>query len=319
MPPGFVDGGIANETADYGSVYWAMAALERSIDWALRLGEADDAARWQQILDDFRASFNVAARRDLKSDRYGTPYLPVAVADTSATVPQRGQYAFLLPLWYGAFFLAHSPLVDSIVQGTLTMLDSARVEGIIAGSGWMADGIWPWLGSAHGIGHQITGNPDAAVDLLYAVANHASTLGTWVEEQAPHSRGKATSGDASNAEASACFLHLVRNTLLMERLDTLHCLASLPPEWLRPGATTEATNALTESGSVTLRVAVSRDGGKASVKLLPGSKESQQKWLRIHFRSFQQAGFGFPGEEPLPEGVTIRLDRPITLRFSRVY
>ena len=319
MPAGFVDGGIAFETADYGSVYWAMVALERSIEWAMRLGEADDAAHWQGLLDDFHASFTVAARRDMKSDRYGTPYLPVAVADTSTTVPQRGQYAFLLPLRDGRYFLAHLPLMDSVVQGTLTMLDSVRVEGIIAGSGWMGDGIWPWLGSAHGIGHQITGSPDAVVDLLYAVANHASTLGTWVEEQAPRSRGKASSGDASNAEASACFLHLIRNTLLMERLDTLHCLASLPPEWLHPGANIEATNAQTEFGSVTLRVVVSRDGGKATVMLQPGIRQSQQIWLRIHFHSLQQAGFSLPVKVPRAEGATFRLDRPITLRFNRVH
>jgi hypothetical protein len=317
MPPGFVDGGIAYETADYGSVYWAIVALERSIEWALQLGEARDAALWQHLLDGFRASFREAARRDLKLDRNGTPYLPVAVADTSTAVPQRGQYAFLLPLRYGRFFLEHSPLMDSVVRGTLTMLDSACVEGIVANSGWMADGVWPWLGSVHGVAHQIAGNPDAAIDLLYSVANHASTTGSWVEEQAPRSRGKGTSGDASNAEASACFLHLVRNTLLIERLDTLHCLASVPPNWIYPGATLEVRNVPSEFGNVTLRLVVSKDGGKATVMIRPGTARSRQKWVRISFRSLRQAGFSFPGGEPLPDGATFGFDRVITLRFIR--
>ena len=49
MPPGFVDGGISHKTADYGTVWWVLVALEQAIDAAQRLGYSRDAAHWTDI------------------------------------------------------------------------------------------------------------------------------------------------------------------------------------------------------------------------------------------------------------------------------
>jgi len=69
MPPGFVDGGISTLTADYGSLWWAMIAVEKSIETARWLGQYEVAEQWQKLFDDFMISFRQAARRDLRKDR----------------------------------------------------------------------------------------------------------------------------------------------------------------------------------------------------------------------------------------------------------
>ena len=112
MPPSFVDGGIADETADYSTVWWTMVSLERVIDAAQWLGLNEQVPRWQTLLEDLSAAWRKAASRDLSKDRFGNSYLPIIVGDTSHTPPQRGQFAFLCPFPYGRFFLQP----DSLVQ-----------------------------------------------------------------------------------------------------------------------------------------------------------------------------------------------------------
>jgi hypothetical protein len=318
MPPGFVDGGVAYKTTDYGSVEWAMTALERGSDWARRLGHDDDASRWNHLLQGFHDSFTAAAQRDLRQDRFGTTYLPITVDDTLAKIPQRGQYAFLIPLRYGRFFLEGSPLMQRVVCGTLAMLDSSRIEGLIANSGWMEEGLWPWLTCAQGLAHQVLGDWRVAGDILYDVANHASPAGTWVEEQSPQSKPSVTSGDGSNAEASALFLHLLRNTLLLERKDTLVCLASLPLEWLHPGALLAARRAITEYGRVTLLLQLSERGDSAHLSIETSRRPRELHTLRVDLRALRAAGFRVLHGRSLPEELTYPFGRSIKLEFHRI-
>ncbi len=316
MPPGFVDGGISNLTADYGSTLWCLTALELSGEAARRLGYRQDATSWQALALEFRLSLDAAMRRDLRHDGAGNLYLPVAVGDTSATPPQRGQYAFLLPLRYGRFLQKRTPLVDSVVTGTLRMLDATRVEGLIANSGWLARGVWPWLGTAHAIACQMTDDRETAIDLLYAVANHASETGTWVEEQLPRTLGTAWTGDASNAEASGMFLHFVRNAFLLERLDTLHCLASVPAEWFRNGSRTEIRNAPTLYGRVSISVRIAGDGSTAEL-LWKSPRRQHNATAVLHLESLRAAGFRSAEGTPIPDRIAVAFGRTSVLHFRR--
>ena len=70
--------------------------------------------------------------------------------------------------------------------------------------------------------------------LLQAYADHATPFGTWVEEQQPKAIGTRTSGDMSDAEASAFFVQAVRSFMVRERGTTLHLLDGIPPRGWSP-------------------------------------------------------------------------------------
>jgi hypothetical protein len=315
MPTGFVDGGISIPTADYGSLWWAMIAVEKSLEAARWLGQNEVVEPWQKLFDEFMISFRRAARRDLRQDRFGNFFLPISVGDTTTSLPQKGQYAFLLPLRYGKFFHQHEALLDSVVRGNLAMLDASMKEGLIISSGWLHNGVWPWLGGIHGMAHQLFGNTSRAHDLLYAYANHATPTGTWVEEQQTKDIGNATAGDASNAEASAVFIHLVRLLLVRERLDDLELLAGVPAEWLVPNAKIELNEIWTDFGPVTLQLFISPDGGSASLFVAPIDGRASKGKPIVSLQVLQQLGFVFEKGDPLPDQIIGAWGKAMQMRF----
>lgn len=317
MPPGFVDGGISMPTADYGSIWWAMIAIEKSLEAARWLGKNEMVGEWQKLFDEFMFSFRQAARRDLRKDRHGNTFLPISVADTATSLPQKGQYAFLLPLRYGNFFHQQDALLDSIVRDNLAMLDATMKEGLIVSSGWLHNGVWPWLGGIHGMAYQLFGNTSRAHDLLYAYANHAAPTGTWVEEQQIKDIGSATAGDVSNAEASAIFIHLVRLLLVRERLDDLELLSGVPSEWLIPNAKIELNEIWTDFGPVTLRLTISPDGKSASLLVAPIHGRGSKGKPVIFLRQLQKLNFVSENGEPLPEVVNGVWGKPMKVNFKK--
>jgi hypothetical protein len=316
MPPGFVDGGISNLTADYGTVLWSVTALEVAARAAQRLGYASDALEWEELAEQLQQSLERSMRRDARPDKSGKIYLPVAVGDTSATLPERGQYALLLPLRYGPFIQRRPSQLDSLIRENLRMLEATEVEGLISNSGWLSRGLWPWLGAAQAMAYQVMDDPAKAAAILYAVANHATEAGTWVEEQLPKSLGTTWTGDGSNAEASGMFLHLVRNSFLLERLDTLHCLASIPPEWFRKGTKNEARRAPTLFGPVSLSVAITADGSRATVKW-SAARKSPDAVAVLHTYALRAAGFHSMDGAPIPDRIMLTFGKPVQLHFRR--
>ncbi len=270
MPPGFVDGGIATPTADYGTLWWAMIALERASDAARWLGMPEKASTWSSVLKDFTRSFHAAARRDLRTDVHGNTYLPVRVGNEGTEAPEKGQYAFLLPVRQAGFFQQRDPLIDSIVTGNLHMLDATFAEGLPANSGWLSGAVWPWLGGVQAIARLVYGDRLGSIDMVYAVANHALPTGTWVEEQLPRALGSRTAGDASDAEASSVFFWSVRDLIAQERADGLALLAGVPSGWIFPGSSLSLTDALTEFGPVTITVSCSARSVSIDVSPIDG-------------------------------------------------
>jgi hypothetical protein len=318
MPPAFVDGGVSNENADYGSVWFSMVALEKAIEAARRLGETKDAEEWENVFSDFMKSFRIAAQRDMQKDRHGNVFLPTIVGDVSPSFPQRGQYTFLLPARYGKFFHQKDPLFQSILNGNLAMLDATMKEGMITSAGWLEHAVWAWLGCAHGVAHNLVGNYKKAVEILYAVANHASPLGTWVEEQHTQDAGVLTAGDVSNAESSAAFIHLVRSLIAQERGQDLELLSGVPLEWIIPGARIELNGSFTEFGPISLELNISSDGKLAVLFISAIEGRGSGGRPMIHLRNMREVGYAFEDGSPLQDVVEGSWGQEVRLRLRKL-
>jgi hypothetical protein len=317
LPPGFVDGGISVPMADYSCVWWAIISLDRAEEAARWIGEEKDAAEFGAIRSAFLPAWERAARRDIRHDRKGVPFLPVGVGDTSTGAPQRGQYALLWPARFSPRLRRPGSLADSVIRMNLTMMDHYAQEGMVAGSGWLEGGLWTWLGQLQGTVWTLMGRPERGYEFLYASANHASSAGTWVEEQLPRGLPPRTTGDFADAEASAVFLHLVRILLATEDGDTLHLLRSLPGEWLRPGARVRLDNVVTDLGRVRFMLETSRNGRSAVLTYTPVTEGRMPPHIRLDLFSLSHAGFSMPDGSLLPGQIDIPPDRPWTIALQK--
>jgi hypothetical protein len=317
MPPSFVDGGIADQTTDYSTVWWTLISLERVIDAARWLRLDEQVPRWRGLLDNISEAWRKSAQKDLAKDRFGNTYLPIVVGDTLRGSPQRGQFAFLCPFPYGRFFVQPDSLLHAIVHGNLAMLDSTLQEGLVCGSGWVTDGVWPWLGGVHGIAHDLAGNPVRAQELLYAFANHATPTGTWVEEQSLKAKGERTGGDVSDAEASAVFVYHVRRLLVHERLDDLELLAGFPDAWLAAGSTTTLNRVFTEFGPLSLNLSVSADGSSAELRLSAIDGRGNKGTPVVFLQTLKREGFEYTDGRPLPDKLPWTWGKELSLRCRR--
>jgi hypothetical protein len=317
LPPGFVDGGISTPMSDYGTLWWAMIALEEGIRAASWLHTPERSGDWKRTLEGFGQSFTVAARRDIRRDALGNIFLPVGVGDTSVTVPQKGQYAIVLPIRHGGWLFAPGSLADSVARMNLRMFDSYIRQGLLVSSGWLLNGVWPWLGGVIGIAHQQLGNSSRAAEFLHAYAQHASPTGVWVEEQLVREAGPTTTGDVSDAEASAVFLHLVRYLLATERGDDFELFGGLPPDWIAPGARTALHNVLSEFGEFSAELQVSADGGSARifVSAIDGRGSSGRPVLVL--RALRDRGFVAADGKPLPETLPWSWKSELVLELRR--
>jgi hypothetical protein len=179
------------------------------------------------------------------------------------------------------------------------MLDATSREGLPQSVGWLKDGIWAFFGALHGITHVYQKNYVRAQEILYAYANHASPLGTWVEEQLPKGEGTRTTGDVSNATASSLYVKLLRRLLVIERGDTLDLLSGVPSEWYTPGARIRLTEVPTLYGLLSLNLKISADGLSGSLavdRLVRG----EHCVVRISLDALRAKGFVRPGGGELP-------------------
>ncbi|HTY59292.1 MAG TPA: hypothetical protein VMF59_10755 [Bacteroidota bacterium] len=188
---------------------------------------------------------------------------------------------------------------------------------MVAGSGWLKDGLWTWLGQIQGTDWALAGEQGRGYDYLYASANHASAAGTWVEEQVPRRLPPRTTGDFADAEGSAVFVHLVRVLLATDIGDTLHLLGDLPGSWLHPGGRLGLRDVATDLGRVTFRLDVSPDGNSALLSYLPVDHGVPPPHIIVNLVALSSAGFVGPDGSALPSGISIRTDRPWSLAVRR--
>jgi len=303
LPAGFSDGGLSGVQPEYGSVYWSMIALREAARAARWLGESSDAAPWDALFEEFHASFKRAAERDVRRDRYGNLFLPVMVADTSTSrPPQQAQWGICQAVYIGRWFDRN----DSLVIGTLAMLESEKSQGLPLNTGWLHGGVWGFFVGSPGPAHLWQENYREAQDLLYAYANHASQLGTWVEEQMPRDVGRRTTGDGSNASASAIYIAYVRRFIAMERESRVDLLAGVPDEWYRPGSRIALDSVLTEFGPITLDLTISADGTSGSLSLEPIPGNGEKNGGPVLFLSGLKArGYTQKDGQPLPREIRL--------------
>ena len=310
FPPGFSDGGIMDIGAEYSSVYCAITGLNATARLARALGHESDRAAIQELSDAFLGSFNRHRARDQRRDAAGHLYLPVRVGFTGPDpIPQLTQWAFMDAHLNGEGWL---PSDHELVTGPLALLESVEQQGLPVSLGWMPGGNWAGMGLFYGLQFLITGRAEKTADVLYAAANHASPLGTWVEEQSLVGQPPKLAGDQPHCFASAMFAQLVGSMLAYDRLDTLHLLGAVPPEWLRAGAVNRLDRWHTGAGTVTLALTVAADGRSAAVRVETVGRAGKDSRILLHLASLARAGFAVPADTlPLAPG------EPFVLNLTR--
>ena len=279
MPAGFGDGGLGGPFREYSNVYWTLAGLRAAIEAAHWLNEPADA--WQAEFDDYWAVFDKARNRDRQTDNAGNTYVPPVMKGEPAQLPQRGAWAFLQSIYPGRIFAPDDPLM----RGTLAMLDSNQCEGLVFGTGWIADGVWNYAGSFYAHAHLWLGHGRKAAATLYAFGNHACPLLCWREEQKPAGQSPAYCGDMPHNWASAEFIRLIRHLIVLERGPELHLLEGLPSAWTKPGAQTRLTAIPTSFGPMSLALRIAPDGRAATLDLDPPRREPITK-IVVHLEPF---------------------------------
>jgi hypothetical protein len=262
IPDGFGDGGT-DVCAEYSNVLWDLVGLRAAVAGAKLLGKDEQAAAWQREVEDMEGYFRTAARRDARKDKHGNFYLPNVMGSDGRIPPPRGQWAFVQSIYPGKLYHRDDPLA----QGGLAMLEAAQVEGLPLDAGWMNGGVWPyfshWLGNAW----LWTGQGQKSPPILYDIANHASPLLAWWEEQMPQGKGNQLGGDMPHNWGSAEFIRQVRYMLVLERGKELHLFEGLPAAWTRSGMVTRMNGMVTEFGPLSFVLAVSADGRRSLLEL----------------------------------------------------
>ena len=174
MPIGFGDGGLGGKHREYTNVYWTLAGLKAAIAMADAVEDPVEPA-WQAEYDDYWQTCERTRNRDKLADAAGNTFVPVTMQGEQPQLPQRGAWAFLQAVFPGRIFEPD----DTLMLGTMAMLDANEREGLIYGTGWIADGIWNYAASFYGHAHLWLGHGPKAAATLYAFGNHASPLLCW--------------------------------------------------------------------------------------------------------------------------------------------
>ena len=312
MPIGFGDGGLGGSHREYTNVYWTLAGLKAAIAMARglrRAGPCGLAGRVRRLLESVRPARN----RDKLVDAAGNTYVPVTMQGEQPQLPQRGAWAFLQSIYPGQIF----PPDDALMNGTLAMLDANQREGLIFGTGWIADGIWNYAASFYAHAHLWLGHGPKAAATLYAFGNHACPLLCWREEQRAVDDPPHYVGDMPHNWASAEFIRLVRHLLVLERGDELHLLEGLPRAWTQPGHEIQLQQVATAFGPLSLTVAVAADGRSATLRIHPLQRQPPRKVV-VHLEQFGRAVRSVrSGDQELREqSIPLQGDQPIELQVS---
>lgn len=284
IPRGFSDGGLGGVHPEYTNVYWTLVGLRAAAEAAVWLGQTEDARRIRAEFEDMLSVFRKSAERDMKTTPAGIRYVPIRMVDPEDVAPQRAQWAFCHAVFPGEVFAADDP----ILRGNMAAIDADVREGLVYGTGWIADGIWNYFASFWAHAHLWLGDGGKAARILYAFANHASPLLCWREEQGLG--GKGLVGDMPHNWASAEFLRLVRDLLVLERGDDLHLFEGLPREWVRPGERVALKGILTIFGPVDLSLVVPQSGGRAEISLQIHGDRALPKRIVIHKETWTAEG-----------------------------
>lgn len=304
LPPGFVDGGISTPATDYGTVFWTIIGLEHAIDAAHALGRERDADEWSQLLDGFMRSLHGAIARDARPDSGGALFLPVTLGNVVAAPPQRGMASQVFPVPFGAMY-ERDTVLQKTVRGCLQCVDRRQEQGVPVGVGWLPDGLWPsWFGTFAVIAQCMYGDANRGRDLLYAIANHATSAGSWAEEQLPQRLGAGTGGDMANAQSAAAFIMAVRLWIARERSEDLELFAAVPQNWFKAGARMALHDNSGRFGPFSISSEVDPSGAVVRIMVATPDGRGSRGHVRLSLESVRRAGFSVGMGEPLsPERI----------------
>lgn len=314
FPPGFSDGGILDIGAEYSSVYCTLTGLQAALRMARKLDSQSDVASIETFSSELRSAFERNRLRDQRRDAKGNLYLPVRVGFRGKDpIPQLTQWAFMDANINGGGWL---PSDHELVKGTFALLESVEEQGLPVSMGWMPGGNWAGMGMFYGLEALMLGRDTKAADVLYAAANHASPLGTWVEEQSLVGKPLKLAGDQPHCFAAAMMPLLAGSMLAYEHDGDIHLLGSIPEEWLRAGAINRLKQWRTAGGVVSLTLSVSADGKTATLKLAPIDTHSPTTAIHLHTASLTRAGFRITGL-PVSGLLSITPGQPFELTAKR--
>lgn len=261
IPPG-ADGD--SQGIDFVNNYWALAGLNSAIT-AARWGSRNaQAIKWQSMYDDYYKAFLEATTKYMKKDAFGNSYLPAKASAEKKPVTQKMQWTFLNALYPGKIFDLQHP----IVTGNMKMLEKTVQEGLLINTGMANNTVVLQAAVDYAHALQWTGKPQDALEVMYALANHAAPNYAWFEQQSPQTIAEKTYlGDMPNSRVSADFIRLVRHLMVMERSNELHLFEGVPTTWTKPGMEIKLDNVLTEFGLLKFYIKFSTDGTSATLDM----------------------------------------------------
>jgi len=303
FPAGFSDGGLDRKTYEFTNVYWTLNGLKSAVDIAIMLNREKEAELWKVKYDSMFADYQIAAKRSLKTDSCGNKAVPIYIVDSCEI--QRGQWAFCHAVFPGKIFSNNDPLMT----GTMNMLKCNEREGLVYETGWQNKGIWNYFGSFYAHAWLWLGDGQKAAKTMYAMANHASPTLVWREEQAVKSlNSREMTGDMPHNWASAEFIRMIRNFIVLERGKELHLFEALPPTWTKPGMKTALKGIYTEFGILDVELTVSQDGKKALVNVsLDSASHNLPSSVVIHLDALKGSGRKIIRKPDFPITETIAL------------
>ena len=260
------------------------------------LGMTEDAARYQQETDDFKKALYQAIQAGFIRAHQFAGTIPQNLGEgmgLKSAVDQVWETkgfittCFGPPLvWPTEIMSPHDPMMNGWNQ--YMTWKGSQMGGLLE---------WPYIYGDWAVSFIRRGEPDRAVDILYAyIANASGTL-DWAEvmnlnAEYPGHPAPAIAGGGESPHNWACafYVVLMRNLFLHEEGETLHLAPATPRKWLAQSHTPVGVeNAPSFFGPVTYQLYADSDQTtiRGEVKLDPKRKPSR---LFIHVRGLGGRG-----------------------------
>jgi len=311
MPPAYGDGGLSGRRPEYTTPLWTLVGLKFITEAAERLGFTDDAIAFRSSYESLLKAFYEHAEKDMRTLPDGTPYLPMLKPGPSEYVgephwiegelpgipdnpwqrvtPTTATWALAHAIYPGEVFKKD----DAIVRNFCHLLElTDDDEGVPSGTGWEPyQTMWVYSSSFYAHVWLLCGRPDKTVDYLYAFANHATPTRVWREEQAfQHTHHGYWVGDMPHNWASAEFIRLIRNMLVLETGNRLELLAGLPKDWIISKKPVFVERTPTRYGAVSLKMEVQADGAVRIEVKQDAAWPLKPDGCRLHLTALKLAG-----------------------------
>jgi hypothetical protein len=237
LPAGVGDGG-APLGFNYHHNLWALFGQKLTVEAARELGRTDDLKWMNEEFADYRQSIHDSLRANFIRYPDGSGRNPVSPGDYFTT----SLWGSLVGYWPDGQW-ADTPEFKQ----TLAWFESRRFDGLPTHIGY-AD-TWPWMNYDLAQYYLAAGQREKALDMFYAILNHAWPTRAWPEEQ--HLPSRVSFGDMPHTWANAGTVMMIRNLLAREQGGALHLASGVPAAWMGHGDKVSLRRAPTAFGELT--------------------------------------------------------------------